>query len=114
QGISATLVAALALAEVRGGGWFGKVKKGEREGTSNVGTFGGRDGRSAGDATNVVTDYVHIRGASRSHDATFFTEITTAYAAAFKNAATKVLDDQGHKAKVKFASRLDYYPFRMK
>jgi tripeptide aminopeptidase len=114
QGISATLAAALALAEVRAGGWFGKVKQGAREGTSNVGTFGGRDGRSAGDATNVVTDYVHIRGEARSHDAKFFKEITRAYAAAFKNGAAKVVDDKGHKAKVKFTSRLDYYPFRIK
>ena len=99
QGISATLVAALALSEVRAGGWFGKVRQGEREGTSNVGVFGGHDGKSAGDATNVVTDYVYIRGESRSHDPKFFKEITKAYAAAFKNAATKVLDDEGHKAK---------------
>ena len=114
QGISATMVAALALAEVRGSGWFGKVRQGEREGTSNVGPFGGRDGRCAGDATNVVTDYVYIRGESRSHDPKFFKEITKAYAAAFKNAATKVVDDEGRKGKVKFTSQLDYYPFRMK
>jgi tripeptide aminopeptidase len=114
QGISATLVAALALAEVKKDGWFGKVKKGEREGTSNVGPFGGRDGKCAGDATNVVTDYVHIRGEARSHETKFFKEITKAYAAAFRNAATQVLDDKGHRAKVKFTSRLDYYPFRIK
>ncbi len=114
QGISATLVAALALAEVRAGGWFGKVRQGAREGTSNVGVFAGRDGHSAGNATNVVTDYVYVRGESRSHDQRFFKEITRAYAAAFKNAATKVLDDRGRKAKVKFSSRLDYYPFRLK
>ncbi len=36
-----------------------------------------------GEATNVVTDYVHIRGESRSRDAKFFKEITKAYAAAF-------------------------------
>ena len=114
HGISATLVAALALADVRAGGWFGKVNQNGREGTSNVGTFGGRDGKSAGDATNVVTDYVYIRGEARSHDMKFFKEITKAYAAAFKTAATKVLDHEGRKAKVKFASRLDYYPFRMK
>jgi tripeptide aminopeptidase len=114
QGISATMVAALALAEARAGGWFGKVRQGEREGTSNVGIFAGHDGKSAGDATNVVTDYVYIRGESRSHDPKFFKAITQAYATAFKNAATKVLDDQGHKAKVHFTSRLDYYPFRLK
>jgi tripeptide aminopeptidase len=114
HGISATLVAALALAEVRAGGWFGKVNQNGREGTSNVGSFGGRDGKSAGDATNVVTDYVYIRGEARSHDMKIFKEITKAYAAAFKSATTKVLDHEGRKAKVKFASRLDYYPFRLK
>ncbi len=62
KGISATLVAALALAEAHRGGWFGKIRKKEGEGTSNVGSVAGRDGKSAGEATNVVTDYVHIRG----------------------------------------------------
>ncbi len=114
KGISATLVAALALARVRAGGWFGKVVQGEKQGTSNVGPFGGKDGRSAGDATNVVTDYVHIQGESRSHDAKFAREITQAYKEAFATAAEEVTDDQGHKAKVKFTSRLDYHPFRLK
>ena len=57
QGISAIAVAALALAEVFRGGWFGKVRRDGQEGTSNVGSIGDRDGKSAGDATNVVTDY---------------------------------------------------------
>src|SRR5207245_2864799 len=35
QGISATMVTALALAEVHAGGWFGKVKQSAGEGTSN-------------------------------------------------------------------------------
>jgi tripeptide aminopeptidase len=113
QGISATLVAALALADVRQGGWFGKIRQPGGEGTSNVGSFGGRDGMAAGEATNVVTDYAHLRGESRSHDSRFAKEITRAYKEAFQNAAGKVTDDRGRKAKVKFASRLDYYPFRL-
>src|SRR5207247_2381677 len=68
QGISATAAASLALADVFQHGWFGKVRQPQGEGTSNVGSFGGADGKSAGDATNVVTDYVHLRGESRSHD----------------------------------------------
>src|SRR5689334_3980206 len=52
RGISATMIAALALAEVHAGGWFGKVVKDGRAGTSNVGPFGGLDGKAAGDATN--------------------------------------------------------------
>jgi tripeptide aminopeptidase len=114
QGISATLVVALAMAEVYAGGWFGKINQGGREGTSNVGSVGGRDGRSAGEATNVVTDYAHVRGESRSHDARFVKVITRAYKDAFAHAAGRVTDHQGRRARVNFASRLDYYPFRLK
>ena len=114
QGISATLVASLALAEASRGGWFSKVRRDGREGTANVGVFGGRDGRSAGDATNVVTDYVYIRGESRSHEPAFVKEIVAAWRAAFLNAAEKVKDDRGRMAKVKFTSQLDYHPFRLK
>ncbi|AWM42515.1 M20/M25/M40 family metallo-hydrolase [Gemmata obscuriglobus] len=114
KGISATMVLALAMAEVYEGGWFGKVIKDGREGTSNVGLVGTADGKSAGDATNVVTDFVHVKGESRSHDAKFVREITAAYKTAFTNAAAKVKDHEGRAAKVKFTSRLDYVPFRLK
>jgi tripeptide aminopeptidase len=114
RGISATLVAALALAEVQQGGWFGKINQQGRAGTSNVGSIGGRDGRSAGEATNVVTDYAHVRGEARSHDARFVKVITRAYKDAFARAAGRVTDHQGRRAKVKFSARLDYYPFRLK
>lgn len=114
RGISATLVAALALAEVFQGGWFGKVRRGGKEGTSNVGSFGGQNGSSAGIATNVVTDFVVIQGESRSHDSPFARSITAAYRAAFRTAAGKVRDDKGQSAKVHFESRRDYYPFRLK
>jgi tripeptide aminopeptidase len=113
QGISATLVAALALAEVHRGGWFGKIQQGKKAGTSNIGSVAGHDGKSAGEATNVVTDYVHIRGESRSHDPRFVKAITAAYRDAFKNAAEQVLDHKGRKAKVRFASRNDYHSFRL-
>lgn len=113
HGISATLVAALALAEVHANGWFGKVVKGDRVGTSNIGTFGDAAGKAAGEATNVVTDFVHIRGESRSHDATFCNEITAAYEQAFTAAGAKVKNHQGETAKVKFTARTDYHPFRL-
>ena len=114
RGISATLIAGLALAEIHAAGWFGKVVKNGRAGTSNVGSVGDAHGRSAGEATNVVTDFVHIRGESRSHDPKFFREITTAYKTAFTNAALKVTDHEGKPGKVKFTSRTDYFPFRLK
>ncbi|OAI51210.1 peptidase [Planctomycetaceae bacterium SCGC AG-212-F19] len=114
QGISATAVAALALAEVHKAGWFGKIKRKDGAGTSNVGPFGGKNGSCAGDATNVVTDYVHIKGESRSHSTAFIGKITGAYRTAFKKAAGHVRDHKGHSAKVQFEARRDYFPFRLK
>lgn len=113
QGISATAVAALALAQVVRSGWFGKVCQHGGEGTSNVGYFGGAGGSSAGDATNVVTDFVRLRGESRSHAPRFVKEITAAYREAFRAAAGEVPDDRGRTARVRFVSRLDYHPFRL-
>jgi tripeptide aminopeptidase len=114
RGISSTMILALALAEVKAKGWFGKVVKGKRQGTSNVGPVTGGEGRPAGDATNVVTDYVHVRGESRSHDAKFFREITKAYKDAFTNAAKRVTNSAGKSGRVKFKTETDYFPFRMK
>jgi tripeptide aminopeptidase len=114
RGISTTMVAALALAEVQREGWFGKVVRDGKEGTSNIGSFGDAQGRAAGEATNVVTDFVHIKGESRSHDSSFFREITAAYKQAFNHAATLVKDHEGKMAKVKFTSRTDYFPFKIK
>jgi len=114
RGISSTMILALALADVKAGGWFGKVVKGKRQGTSNVGPVTGGDGRPAGDATNVVTDYVNVRGESRSHDSKFFKEITRAYKVAFEKAAKRVKNSDGKSGRVKFKAETDYYPFRMK
>jgi tripeptide aminopeptidase len=114
RGISSTMILALALAEVKAKGWFGRVVKGKRQGTSNVGPVTGGEGRPAGDATNVVTDYVHVRGESRSHDAKFFREITKAYKDAFTNAARRVTSSAGKSGRVKFKAETDYFPFRMK
>src|SRR6478735_3511029 len=79
KGISATLVAATALVEAQREGWFGKVVKPEGKGTSNPGIFGGKNGKAAGDATNVVTDYVYIKGEARSADEKFAATIVDAY-----------------------------------
>ncbi|MGJ4950277.1 M20/M25/M40 family metallo-hydrolase [Bradyrhizobium sp. HKCCYLS20291] len=118
RGISATMILALALAEVKAGGWFGKVVKGKGKeaklGTSNVGPVTGGEGRSAGDATNVVTDYIHVSGESRSHDAKFVRQITNAYKAAFENAAKRVTNSDGKSGRVKFKAETEFHPFRIK
>jgi tripeptide aminopeptidase len=114
QGISSTIVAAMALAEVRQKGWFGKIRQDGHEGTSNVGSFGGMDGRRAGDATNVVTDYAVVTGEARSHETKFVKEIVKVYREAFAAAAALVIDDRGKKARIEFMSRADYFPFKLK
>ncbi|MGI9523853.1 MAG: M20/M25/M40 family metallo-hydrolase [Hyphomicrobiaceae bacterium] len=114
KGISANLIFARALSSLHAKGWFGKISRAGRMGTSNVGSVGGADGSSAGDATNVVTDYVHVTGESRSHDAKFVKEITTAYKTALRAAAERLENSEGKCGKVKFKSRLDYHPFALK
>src|SRR3954468_928741 len=114
RGISSTMILALALADIKAGGWFGKVVKGKKQGTSNVGPVTGGEGRPAGDATNVVTDYVHVRGESRSHDSKFFKQITAAYKGAFEKAAKRVTNSEGKSGRVKFKVQTDYHPFRIK
>ena len=114
RGISSTMILSLALAEVQKGGWFGKVVKGKKQGTSNVGPVTGGEGRPAGDATNVVTDYVHVRGESRSHDPKFFKQITAAYKTAFERAAARVKNSEGKAGRIKFKAHTDYHPFRIK
>jgi tripeptide aminopeptidase len=113
KGISATLVAAMALTEAHHEGWFGKVVKPNGTGTSNPGVFGGKDGKAAGDATNVVTDYVHIKGEARSPDAAFATAIAKAYQEAFAKAQAEVKDAGGETAEVKFANQPAYPPFKV-
>jgi tripeptide aminopeptidase len=114
RGISSTMILAEALSKVRAEGWFGKVVQGDRVGTSNVGPVMGADGGPAGQATNVVTDYVKVKGESRSHDARFFKAITAAYKQAFADAAQDVRNSEGKAGKVKFTAQTDYYPFRLK
>ncbi|MCA3388628.1 MAG: M20/M25/M40 family metallo-hydrolase [Roseomonas sp.] len=113
RGISSTLVASIGLTEARRAGWFGKVEQPEGKGSSNVGIFGGKDGKPAGDATNVVTDYVHLVGEARSTDAAFAVKITEAFEAAFNKAKGEVKDADGNMAEVTFQARTAYPPFLM-
>jgi tripeptide aminopeptidase len=113
KGISATLVAAIALTEANANGWFGKVVKPDGHGTSNVGIFGGKNNTPAGDATNVVTDYAYLKGEARSPTEAFAASITTGFRAAFETARNKVKDTGGDMAKVTFTNKPAYPPFKL-
>ncbi|MGL4552984.1 MAG: M20/M25/M40 family metallo-hydrolase, partial [Gemmataceae bacterium] len=82
-------------------------------GTSNPGVFGGKGGKPAGDATNVVTDYVHIKGEARSPDLAFAAKITKAYREAFAKAQAEVKDASGATAEVKFEAVPSYPSFKL-
>jgi tripeptide aminopeptidase len=113
KGISSTLVAAVALTEARRAGWFGKVVKPNGKGTSNAGVFRGKEGKPAGDATNVVTDYVHIKGEARSPDLPFAHAITEGFREAFEKARAEIKDADGGTAEVKFEASHAYPPFTL-
>jgi tripeptide aminopeptidase len=107
RGVSAIAIASLAIADLVRHGWHGLVKKGKREGTTNVGFIQG------GGATNVVTDRVQIKAEARSHDPEFRREILEAIQDAFRRAAEGVKNEFGAVGKVEFTSRLDYESFRL-
>jgi tripeptide aminopeptidase len=113
KGISATLVGAIALAEAKREGWFGKIVKTDGKGTSNVGIFGGKDGKAAGDATNVVTDYVSVKGEARSPTSAFATAIAKGFEGAFQKAREAVKDHEGEVAVMSFTHKPSYPPFNL-
>lgn len=107
KGVSAIAIAAHAIADLDKNGWHGKVTKGSSEGTSNVGFIEG------GEATNVVTDLVHVRAEARSHDPEFRKEMLNQMEKAFLNAAEAVTNVDGAVGKVTFDNNLVYESFRL-
>lgn len=107
DGVSATAVAALAIAQLQQDGWHGDVRKKAGIGTSNVGIFRG------GNAANVVTDRVEILAEARSHNPKFRKQIVTAFRKAFEAACKQVKNSQGKRATLSFTERLDYDSFLM-
>lgn len=105
QGISAIAIAARAIAELDKKGWHGLVKKGKREGTSNVGFING------GEATNVVTDLVELKVEARSHDPAFRSQMQTEIENAFQKAVGEVKNVGGKTGSVVIDSNLQYESF---
>ncbi len=104
-GVSAITIAAVATADLHQNGWLGLVQKGRKAGTSNIGVIRG------GDATNVVTDRVHLRAEARSHDAAFRQRIVSEIEKAFVRAAKDVTNVAGATGKVDVSTRTDYESF---
>jgi tripeptide aminopeptidase len=104
-GVSAITIAALAIAQIHREGWHGKIEKGGKKGTSNVGVIRG------GDATNVVTPAVEVRVEARSHDPQFRSQIIRAIERAFQQAAKQVQNAHREQGSAEIVGRLDYEAF---
>lgn len=102
EGVSAISIAALAIADLQKNGWHGLIQKDHRRGTSNIGVIQG------GDATNVVTDHVHLRAEARSHDPAFRARIVREFQRAFERAARSVKSSTGQCGRVQCHVELDY------
>jgi tripeptide aminopeptidase len=107
KGVSAIAIAALAIAQLHRQGWHGRIEKGGRQGTSNVGVIRG------GEATNVVTPEVEVRAEARSHDPAFRGRIVHAIEQAFRQAALEVRNVAGVHGRVRIDGALDYEAFRL-
>lgn len=107
QGVSALLAAARAVERVAAKGFFGRIRKGRRAGTANVGVIQG------GEATNQVTDRVVVRGECRSHDPVFLKVISNAYRKEFEAAARSVRSSRGERGAVEFRIAADYAAFHL-
>jgi tripeptide aminopeptidase len=106
-GVSAIAIAGLAIGRLHNEGWHGKIAKGKRRGTSNIGFIHG------GAATNVVTDRVELKAEARSHDPKFRKQIVQAIERAFHDAAKQVCSAYGKRGKAIIDGRLDYESFRL-
>lgn len=106
-GVSAIAVASLAIADLQQNGWHGLVVKGRARGTSNLGVING------GDATNVVTSRVELKGEVRSHDPKFRQKLADEFRKAFQRAAKSVKNDRGKSGSVEFTSELKYESFQL-
>ncbi len=105
KGVSAIVIAALAIADLQNAGWHGRIEKNGHLGTSNIGVFHG------GGATNVVTPRVEIRAEARSHEPAFRRRIVKAIERAFRDAARRLRNERGRGGKVLIEGRLDYEAF---
>ncbi|MAS98167.1 MAG: peptidase [Kiritimatiellaceae bacterium] len=108
KGVSAGLIAAKAISTISDRGYFGKIEKGNRRGTSNIGAING------GEASNQVMDHLILTGECRSHSQSFLEQIIRTYRTEFDRAAQTTKNQSGKKGSVIFKTESDYRAFLLK
>jgi tripeptide aminopeptidase len=107
DGVSAAVIAAMALAELAQGGWHGVIAKPEGRGTANVGILRG------GTGSNVVMPALHILAEARSYEATFRKTIVHAWQETFIRAASACRNHSGDAGQVRFGPGPIYEAFAL-
>lgn len=107
QGVSASTIAAVAIAELEREGWNGKIERDEGAGSANVGEING------GTGTNVIMPSLHILAEARSHSRPFRKQIIETWKLAFEKAAATVKNTDGQTGSVSFAPGPTYEPFAL-
>lgn len=107
DGVNAIAVASLAISDLVQNGWHGLILKNGERGTSNIGLIEG------GDATNVVTAKVALRGEARSHNPKFRSRIVKEIKQAFERAVKQLKNAAGKTGKLTFAADLKYDSFHL-
>ncbi len=107
QGVSAAMIAALAMADLQENGWFGLVMKDGVRGTSNIGVIRG------GEATNVVLDRLHLEGECRSFCKSLRKRIADVYRQAFERAARSLVTSEGEHGSIEFNCQKKYEAFKL-
>lgn len=105
HGVSATLIAAKAIADMSAKGLFGVIDLGGRLATSNVGIVRG------GQATNEVNRHTYVKGESRSHDPAFLEEVTASIKQCFEDAARSVTNHEDACGSIEWRCQSDYQSF---
>ena len=107
-GVSAAVIAANAIAEVKAKGYFGRIDKGSVKGTANVGSLHG------GEADNQVMDALTVTGECRSHSPASLVKISKVWKTAFEKAARDLKNAAGECGSVDFIEESDYRSFKLK
>ena len=107
-GVSAAIIAANAIAELKANGWFGRIANPSCKGTANVGSLTG------GKANNQVMDSLTVTGECRSHSAASLAKISKVWKTAFEKAASELKNNQGECGSVEWIEESDYRSFKLK
>jgi len=105
QGVSAAGIAAKAISALVDNGWHGAIRKGRKEGTSNIGVVNG------GQATNVVMESLDLHAEARSHQPAFRERIVSEFRKAFDRAVNSIRNDTGESGSIDFSSETRYEAF---